>query len=517
MGETTGIVFVTGGTKFLRTNFITVLLSKLTQESKVFVLTPESAVFEDTRVIDLKGTIEHTDVYSEQLKMAEYVYVLGEDELMKYAGRVDTHKKFSELLADNKVLKNCIVVNEQGRLKEFLGKAGIPITVFKVGEIYGRNMPVRTATSSVVSLVQNKSRLIHGNFDFKISLIHIDDFCAGLVACIGNAKSLNKTYHASAEVLSLGKIFSIAHEHIRGEKPAQVWLPTPKFLQKKVFAVAAINEVEAHAEFYRELLADTKPLLFSDRAIDVIAGHIGVTGYWVLTGANSGIGYELACRLHASGRAVIFIDKETTNLVGFGRDRIIKADLTDPAQLREVIQKILPYRVNVLINNAGIGYRGDFKDADGVGMEKTISVNMNAPIALTHALLPSIIETHGIVINIASSAGYNPLPGMATYAASKAFMLNWSSALWYELKNKCLVITCAPSGTNTNFQKSAGVRDTTTLLTPYYVSSKIFDAIKKGTPFLFLGKKNHIFVYLTRLLPLRLNVILWGKLFKRLR
>ena len=106
------------------------------------------------------------------------------------------------------------------------------------------------------------------------------------------------------------------------------------------------------------------------------------------------------------------------------------------------------------------------------------------PLLITKSLLRQLRESRSSIVNVASSVAYAPLPFMSVYASSKAFMANWSESLTYELKETNKVITVLPSGTFTQFQKSAGVKvssDGKGLLTPGYVAKKIETAVKKGT------------------------------------
>lgn len=582
MGEISKTVFITGATGFIGSHLLRELLHELGPQSKVFVLSrkpietkelskpaetkdapnsnADQPVQDSPRIINLLGNLEEIERFEPQLRESNYVFHLAAD--ASFSSDIDYEavnttptKKIVDLLKGSPTLQNLIFVSTIGALdrakedrcaeplgpksiasptssygksklvaEEYIKQSGLPYTIVRPTWVYGRHMRAKSHISAFVSMVHGKSKIIHFNFPGQVSLIHVEDLAYALARIINNPSAMRKTYIAETESLSIGKIFSILYEHIKGEPPKQLPIPRVSLLGKIHHKIPlAISNLfidylcARDEDFKRDLLTSRTPLKFEDKAIDVIATHISVTGYWLITGANSGIGYELACRLHAGGKQLILVDKELTNLTGFGKQMILPVDLSDRAQVLELLKKIESYRMHVLINNAGVGYKGDYDCLNFEQVEKMTAVNVMAPLLLTKHLLPTICKNDGAIVNMASSAGYNPLPGMSVYAATKSFLLNWSLSLWYENRKKCLVVTCSPSGTNTNFQKNAGVKDTSKLLSPEYVARAVYDAIRKKKSFLFLGFKNKVFIYVSRMLPTRLNVVLWGELFKKLR
>jgi short-subunit dehydrogenase len=134
-------------------------------------------------------------------------------------------------------------------------------------------------------------------------------------------------------------------------------------------------------------------------------------------------------------------------------------------------------------------------------------------------LINKLKKDKSVIVNIASSVAYNPLPGMATYAASKAFLLNWSLALGEELKATNKVITFSPAGTKTNFQNSAGVKnvDSPSLFDAETVADAIIQAIKKKQMHTIMGIKTNLFILLIRLIPHKYRLALLSQIFEKNR
>ncbi|CAI8265088.1 MAG: putative oxidoreductase EphD [Opitutia bacterium UBA7350] len=185
----------------------------------------------------------------------------------------------------------------------------------------------------------------------------------------------------------------------------------------------------------------------------------------VVTGASSGIGGALikaileirptitVCNL--SRKKPDFFSKESTAHYGVDlTDNVSLEGAADWAQAK--IIKAAPGEI-LLINNSGFGDYGPFAERDRIKQLKMIDLNVKAVVDLTSRLLPQLLERGGSVVNIASTAAFQPTPQMATYAASKAFVLNWSLALNEELREtRVHALAVCPGPTRSNFFKAAG-------------------------------------------------------------
>jgi len=190
----------------------------------------------------------------------------------------------------------------------------------------------------------------------------------------------------------------------------------------------------------------------------------------LITGASSGIGAAFARKLAALGRNVLLVARSEDKLIALcnelGRLTSIRAqyvalDLEQPdaaAQLFEETQK-RELEIDMLINNAGFGSMGDFAKLDLNRELEMLQLNIRALVDLTHRfLLPMRERKRGTIINVASTAAFQAVPYMATYAATKAFVLSFSEALWDENRAHGVhVMALCPGVTETNFFEAAKI------------------------------------------------------------
>ena len=188
----------------------------------------------------------------------------------------------------------------------------------------------------------------------------------------------------------------------------------------------------------------------------------------LITGASSGIGEAFARKLAAQGRNVLLVARSEDKLITLcnelGRQNSIRAqylamDLTEPdapARLFDEAQQ-RGLTIDLLINNAGFGAFGDFTKTSTARQLNMIDLNIKALVDLTYRfLLPMRERKQGAIINVASTAGFQPVPFMATYAATKSFVLCFSEALWEENRPYGVqVMALCPGATETNFFEAA--------------------------------------------------------------
>lgn len=178
----------------------------------------------------------------------------------------------------------------------------------------------------------------------------------------------------------------------------------------------------------------------------------------LVTGASSGIGLEIA-RILARDHDVVLAARNADKLEALaaelGGARVIAVDLAEPAGAAKLTAEVAA--VDVLINNAGFGDFGPFADASPEKLDEMVELNVGALTRLTRAYLPGMLERgSGRVMNVASTAAFQPGPLMAVYYATKAYVLSFSEALAEETRGTGVTVTAlCPGPTASGFQAGA--------------------------------------------------------------
>ncbi|GAA1348844.1 SDR family oxidoreductase [Falsarthrobacter nasiphocae] len=198
--------------------------------------------------------------------------------------------------------------------------------------------------------------------------------------------------------------------------------------------------------------------------------HRSYSGHTILiTGASSGIGEALAREFASRGADVVLSARRQDRLEALAeeirrdhgrRADVVPADLSDTDGVRQLLSTLdeREIRITGLINNAGFGKITPLHEQDPDEVHRMINLNVTALTDLTVALLPRLrSSTHGLLVNIASVAAYQPIPEMAVYAATKAYVLSFTEALWAESRGTSLkVLAVSPGPTETEFFEVAG-------------------------------------------------------------
>src|SRR5438094_5315570 len=240
----------------------------------------------------------------------------------------------------------------------------------------------------------------------------------------------------------------------------------------------------------------------------------------LITGASSGIGEAFARKLAALGQDLLLVARSEDKLIALcnelGRNHNIRAqyvalDLSEPDAPTRLIAETRERNLEIdfLINNAGFGSMGDFAKLDLELELKMIDLNVRSLVELTHRFLTSMRERKGgSIINVASTAGFQGVPFMATYAATKAFVLSFSEALWEENRPHGIrVMALCPGLTETAFFAAAHMQRPPARLaqTPEEVVDTALRALKRGKGHIISGWTNFFMIESERLVPRSLS------------
>ncbi|MEO8457313.1 MAG: SDR family oxidoreductase [Chloroflexota bacterium] len=248
----------------------------------------------------------------------------------------------------------------------------------------------------------------------------------------------------------------------------------------------------------------------------------------LVTGASSGIGEEFAKQLAANGYDIVLVARRRDRLERVGGEltgasvEIIESDLSTQAGVDSVIARIKRGDINMLVNNAGFGTNGDFSDLPLDREMQEIDLNVRALTQLCHAALAPMKAKHsGTIINVGSTGSYQPVPYMATYAATKAYVLHLSEALHEEAKSYGVNVSClCPGLTKTEFHEVAGVNTKSAALrsgwaTPASVVKTALGAAKSGSAIAVPGTMNKGMTSLNRFFPRFMVRKIAGAMFKK--
>jgi short-subunit dehydrogenase len=246
----------------------------------------------------------------------------------------------------------------------------------------------------------------------------------------------------------------------------------------------------------------------------------------LITGASSGIGAAFARKLAARGRNVLLVARSEDKLITLcnelGRLSGIRAhyltlDLLKPGTAGELFEETQRRElvIDMLINNAGFGSMGDFAGSDLARELEIIDLNVKSLVDMTHRFLwPMRERGQGTIINVASTAGFQPVPYMATYAATKAFVLSFSEALWEENRKYGVhVMALCPGVTDTNFFMASRMDrpPMRTIETPEEVVDTALRALRQRKPSVISGWTNWFAIEAERFVPRSVVTKIAGK------
>jgi short-subunit dehydrogenase len=251
-------------------------------------------------------------------------------------------------------------------------------------------------------------------------------------------------------------------------------------------------------------------------------------GWALITGASSGIGLELAAVFAESGFNLALTARNGPRLEELAehlrsahgiQTRVIPMDLSQPAACRAIFGALADTPVSVLVNNAGLGFYGDFAGTDLDLHTTVMRVNMEALVELTHLFLPPMLQRgEGRILNVASTAAFQPGPWINVYYASKAFVFSFTYALAEELADSPVTVTAlCPGTTHTSFFERGGfgtVRAPFTM-SPRAVAEAGYRGLMRGKRVVVPGWANKVASQFARRLPSRMTAAVVRRIHRK--
>ena len=256
----------------------------------------------------------------------------------------------------------------------------------------------------------------------------------------------------------------------------------------------------------------------------------------LITGSSGGIGREFVCQLAGRARTLVLVARREQRLNEL-RDKLLNhnpqlnvhvrvADLCDKSQIDQLVRWLEGSKIEIdfLINNAGLGDYGSFATSDPKRDDRIIEVNVIAITLLTRRLLPQMIaRKRGAILNVSSSAGFLPIPGMTVYAASKAYANSFSEALRAELRGSGITVTAlCPGPVHTEFgdvaKRPGGEPETGPEFVYVSVEKTVRDALgaaEADRPLVIPGLAMKLGMFLVRIMPMSILRLAWRLGMKR--
>jgi short-subunit dehydrogenase len=414
-------------------------------------------------------------------------------------------------------------------------ESGLPHTIVRVPWCYGPYMTPDTHVRALFEAVLRGKLYTWFNFPGKVSVVPASDLVESLLLVASRREALGETYFvADPEPVALGTLFRTMGD-LAGRRAGVISIPSvlvrvlrrlrpllPLTVQNLTNDVLCCSPAKAMKLGFR-------PSVLRREGLYRLAADLGVRRLpeerrpvSLVTGAARGIGRAIASELAARKHRLLLLDRDEKELEQTARGLgaiALPLDLSRSQALEQLAQFLSKENLHLdwVVNNAGIGAAGDTATLPQARLEAILNVNCSALTSLSRLALDHFHDgAGGTLVNIASSAAFQPLPRMAVYAASKAYVWSFSLALGEEVAQSHLgrVTTVAPSGTSTDFQRAAGVRTPAgeRLMSPENVAGKIVTGAEEGRRTLILGRSAQAMFLLARLLPIRAQTVLWRRL-----
>jgi nucleoside-diphosphate-sugar epimerase len=419
--------------------------------------------------------------------------------------------------------------------EDLIRRSNIPFTIVRPAMVVGDDMRHDSHFSVFARQSIQGSLFARLAWPGRLSVVHADDLASAILAISTHPEALGQTYFCAGEVVSVAEFFRQCSPK-KARVPLKPLAGVAKFLAKGIpFALKAMLLPALTASDKKLRALGWLPRHSARSALDEVIDRekarcdpdVSPGGQTVITGAASGLGRAFACYLSPRRGRLLLIDKDRESLEelanSLGNCVTCIVDLADDAAVDALLEspQWRTTHITELYACAGIGLRGSIQDISIENHRKMFSVNVLARIAMTKRAIDSMQKRHfGRVVLISSSSAFQPLPFMATYAATNSALLaigeSWSAEV---SAGSIHILTVCPGGMQTNFQKSGGVReiDGEKLMAPDVAVTKIVDGLHQRKRFMTISFRSFAMSMLARCLPRDLSVVLWRRLMVKMR
>ena len=421
------------------------------------------------------------------------------------------------------------------RAEQLVRTSGLPFSIIRPAMVVGHDMRMDSHFAVFARAALNRTWLARFAWPGSFGVVHVNDLAAAIEFCATHPDAAGRTFFCGGSPVALRDSFKLARPEA-GRCPLG-WaaafaraFPRVVPFQLKALLLPALTASDAAL---RRL--GWEPRFSAESALADVIGRerarldpdLDPGGQTVITGAASGLGRALVERLAGHRQNLLLVDRDAAGLAlthaRHPHCRIAVADLAEEAGVDDLIRSAewRAHPVTELFACAGLGLRGPVLEREAKAHARLFKVNVLARLQLAHAALPGMIRGgFGRIVFISSSSAFQPLPFLATYAASNTALLSLGEAWAAELAGTGvhLLVAC-PGGMQTNFQRAAGVKTLPSerLMAPEAVAARIVRALAQRRTTVIISSRAAAMALLARLLPRALSVALWKRLMEQLR
>lgn len=464
-------------------------------------------------------------------KVSRFVYV-------STIGAVDRAKSdpcVAPLTEDNLAFPTSDYGRSKLTAEEAVRHSGLPFAIIRPTMVVGNDMRFDSHFAVFARQSLTGSLVARVAWPGRFSVIHVDDLASAILTIATHPNAVGHTYFCAGGAVSIADFFRQCNpERMRislsiilgAARPFVKWMP---------FALKAMLLPALTASDERLRALGWLPCYSAQSALGEVISRENARldpdaspgGQTVITGAASGLGRALAMYLSPRREHLLLIDKNGAALEELSSSlencAISIVDLANEAEVDAFLTSAQWHALNVteLYACAGIGLRGRMQDIAIDDHRRMFAINVLARIALAKAAINSMRKRHfGRVVLISSSSAFQPLPFMATYAATNSALLSIGESWGAEVATDNIeVMTVCPGGMRTNFQKNGGVKEIEgeKLMTPDAVAAEIIKGVRQQRKTLMVSFRSFAMSMLARCLPRRMSVKLWCRLMEKMR
>jgi nucleoside-diphosphate-sugar epimerase len=429
--------------------------------------------------------------------------------------------------------------SDYGRSKrdaeQLVRESGLPFSIVRPALVVGGDMRIDSHASVFARTALRGGALARFAWPGGFGVVHADDLADAIELCAAHPDAEGRIFFCAGSPVPLRDCFDLANPD--ASRLPMNWLAAvartipgifPFKLKAVLLPALTASNVPLERLGWQPRFTATQALQeVTDRERARQNPNLDPGGQTVITGAASGLGRALVERIAPRRKNLLLIDRDRAGLERvkekFPHCRLTVVDLADEAAVAQLVasENWRAFPITELFACAGMGIRGRMMATDAERHARLFKVNLLTRLTLAHAVLPEMTRRYfGRIVFVSSSSAFQPLPSMASYAASNAALLHLGEAWSAELAGTGVqLLTVCPGGMQTNFQNAAGVKTLPNerLMPPEQVADEIVEALAKQKRIAIISTRAHAMAWLARLLPRGVSVALWKKLMERLR